>query len=180
MVGAALSSISTILATLAAIDQLPMCSFWSSSPSLSDKDAYPLFARSYPSDDATTKALPVVLKEFGWSTIGVLHADDAYANAYAQGLRQSLDITVALTASFENGKSETFGAALDQITTARTNIIVAIVFDADMVRFALSTHADRNTHISFVAPTPHPASHTPVLMSLRTNGRSPAAYIPLV
>jgi hypothetical protein len=55
IVGAALSSVSTVLATLSSIDRVPMCSYWSSSPSLTNKQTYPLFARSYPSDAATTR-----------------------------------------------------------------------------------------------------------------------------
>lgn len=74
-----------------------------------------------------------MLKEYGWSTIGVLHANDAYANAYAEGLRQSTDMTVALASSFEIGQSDTFGNALDAIKVSRVNIIVAIVFYGDAV-----------------------------------------------
>jgi len=132
-VGAALSSVSTMLATLGSIDQVPMCSYWSSSPALSNKEAYPMFARSYPSDAATTRQLPVVLKEFGWATIGVVHANDGYANAYAEGLRQSTDISVVVSSSFEREQPHTYEAALQALKAARVNIIVAIVFDADAV-----------------------------------------------
>mmetsp|Transcript_27157 Transcript_27157/g.67229 ORF Transcript_27157/g.67229 Transcript_27157/m.67229 type:complete len:877 (-) Transcript_27157:365-2995(-) len=141
IVGAALSSVSTVLATLSSIDRVPMCSYWSSSPSLTNKQTYPLFARSYPSDAATTQALPVVLKQFGWSTVGVLHANDAYANAYAEGLRQSTNTTVAVAASFEVGQPETFASALDTIKVARVNIIVAIVFDGDAVEMLQQAEA---------------------------------------
>jgi len=83
----------------------------------------------------------VILKQFGWSTIGVLHANDAYANAYAEGLRQSTNITVAVAASFEVGQPDTFASALDTIQVARVNIIVAIVFDGDAVEMLQQAEA---------------------------------------
>jgi hypothetical protein len=51
VVGAARSAVSTPLAQLGAVDEMPMMSYWSSSPSLSDKSIYSHFARTFPSDN---------------------------------------------------------------------------------------------------------------------------------
>ena len=47
-----------------------------SSPSLSNKDLYPMFGRTHPPDTAVTQALPLMLKHLGYGTIGVLHTND--------------------------------------------------------------------------------------------------------
>eukprot|EP00966_Prymnesium_polylepis_P295186 6816880-Prymnesium_polylepis.1 len=49
LVGAARSAVSTPLATQAKIDTIPQCSYWSSSPSLSDVLQYPYCAPRHPS-----------------------------------------------------------------------------------------------------------------------------------
>ena len=52
MVGAARSAVSTPLATQAKIDKIPQCSYWSSSPSLSDVLQYPYCACPRPRQPA--------------------------------------------------------------------------------------------------------------------------------
>ena len=59
IVGAARSSSSIPVAMLAGIDAMPQVSSSSSSPSLSNKDDYPFFARTYPSDIVVTETLPL-------------------------------------------------------------------------------------------------------------------------
>ena len=144
VIGAARSAVSTVLSLLGAIDSVPMCSYWSSSPSLSNKALYPLFGRTYPSDATTTQALPQLIKSKGWSTIGVIHTNDAYANAYAQGLRTNspaAGVTVVATASFERNQFNTMESAVTNIRNSGVNIIVAVVFEADGA--ALAYEANR-------------------------------------
>ena len=43
------SSITTHLASLSALDELPMCSFWGTDPAFSNKARYPFLSRSIPS-----------------------------------------------------------------------------------------------------------------------------------
>jgi hypothetical protein len=50
MVAAARSAVSMPLAQLGALDTMPQCSYWSSSPSLSDKQLYPYCAPSFAPD----------------------------------------------------------------------------------------------------------------------------------
>ena len=114
VIGPSRSTTSAFLSLLGGLDSIPMCSYWSSSPTLSNK-VYPLFGRTYPSDAVTTLVparnhniaalgqppapraassrvayetllLPKLIKDYGWSSIGVVHENDNYANAYSAGL----------------------------------------------------------------------------------------------
>ena len=121
LIGAQRSAVSMPLALLSGIDQIPQCSFWSSSPSLSNKLLYPYFGRTFPSDAVTALAVPGLLRYFGWASIGVVHVNDAYANAYAEGLRENApeaNVRVVATASFEANTKSTYGAALEVIKSA--------------------------------------------------------------
>lgn len=52
---------------------------------LDDKSQYPLFARTIPNDEGTAVPLVIKLKEWGVKYLAVLHVDDAYGNAFAEG-----------------------------------------------------------------------------------------------
>ena len=134
LVGAARSAVSLPLAQLAAIDHIPQCSYWSSSPTLSDSMQYPYFSRTYPSDAITTIALTRLIANFGWKNIGVIHVNDDYANAYARGMRDNAadsGMTVRASASFTANGPATYDAACASLKAAGVSVIVAVVFDPD-------------------------------------------------
>ena len=127
LVGAARSAVSMPLAMLSKIDAMPQCSYWSSSPTLSDTALYPYFGRTYPSDAITTQGLPQLIASFGWTNIGVIHVNDDYANAYARGMRDnspSAGGTVAASASFTGGDASTYEPACASLKASGVNIIV--------------------------------------------------------
>eukprot|EP00966_Prymnesium_polylepis_P059395 1376511-Prymnesium_polylepis.1 len=57
--------------------------------------------RTHPSDATTSMVLPKLIASYGWSNIGVMHANDDYANNYARGMRDNspaFGVTVVATA----------------------------------------------------------------------------------
>jgi len=135
MVGAARSAVSTPLATQGKIDQIPQCSFWSSSPALSDVLQFPFFGRTFPSDAVTTKVLPNLIARFGWRNIGVLHVNDDYANAYARGMRDdsgAYGVTVVASADYTTNTPSTYPLACRSLSSADVNVIVVIAWDQDL------------------------------------------------
>jgi len=140
MVAAARSAVSVPLATQGKIDQIPQCSYWSSSPSLSDELLYPYFGRTYPSDAITTQALPRVIASFGWRNIGVLHVNDDYANNYARGLRDNskdYGVTVVASADYQTNTRETYLPACRSLKASGVNIIVVAAWDQDLPEILL-------------------------------------------
>ena len=58
----------------------------STSSDLDDSDRYPLAGRLNPSDDGTAVATILYLKQLGVNNLAIVHTNDAYGNAYVQGL----------------------------------------------------------------------------------------------
>ena len=70
VVGPATSAIATTVATVGGLDLLPIISHWASAPSLADKDSYPYFGRTFPSDDTRAPRMLEALRLFNF-TVGV-------------------------------------------------------------------------------------------------------------
>jgi hypothetical protein len=103
VIGAWDSEVSQVLATVAKVDQIPMCSFASSSQILADKTQHPYFSRTVGSDKLTASVVPKVIKAFGWESIALIHSEDAYASQYAHEIHLSTSmqsVTVEVTATY--------------------------------------------------------------------------------
>ena len=77
-----------------------------------------------------------LIATFGWRRFSVLHANDAYATAYAEGLRTnsvSTGLTVVASASYEKDLSSTYEKAVTIIRDSGVNVFVCIAWDQDLI-----------------------------------------------
>uniref|UniRef100_A0A673AVP2 Olfactory receptor C family, b1 n=1 Tax=Sphaeramia orbicularis TaxID=375764 RepID=A0A673AVP2_9TELE len=81
VLGARYSEVSIAVAKLLSVYMIPLMSSTSSSPVLSDKQRYPVFLRTIPSDKHQTKALAKLMAHFSWNWVGVVYGDDDYGKA---------------------------------------------------------------------------------------------------
>lgn len=69
-------------------------SYGDTDPLLSDRDKYPNFFRTVPSDSDYNPARLALLRHFNWSSVGTLFQDASQGGAarygYVSGLQQSL------------------------------------------------------------------------------------------
>ena len=95
VLGPARSSVAEIVASLSGIYETPMVSYWAASPSLSDKTAFPFFARTYISDTTSARLLARVL--YGgdpfadWYNVALLYVNDQWGNNYRSEMELELD-----------------------------------------------------------------------------------------
>ena len=75
IVGPAMSGLSVPVATVGGLDALPSMSYWSSSPTLANKEAYPYFARTFPSDDLRAPLILETLVYFNFTNFAVIHVN---------------------------------------------------------------------------------------------------------
>ncbi|CAL9694472.1 unnamed protein product [Knipowitschia caucasica] len=84
ILGARYSETSVSVAKLLSVSMVPLLSSSSSSPALSDKQRYPSFLRTIPSDVHQTMALTQLMAHFSWNWVGVVYRDDDYGKAALQ------------------------------------------------------------------------------------------------
>ena len=78
IVGPEHSSVTAVVAPFCAGKKIPLISPSATDPLLSDKDNYPFFARTVPSDTEQGRALFEFVKVFKWTRIGIVQSNDNY------------------------------------------------------------------------------------------------------
>lgn len=90
VVGDAASSMSKKVSALLSVSNMPQISYSSTSIELSNKETYPSFLRTIPSDDFQVKLIVAVVRHFNWSYVSVVASDDAYGRIGVQQLVPAL------------------------------------------------------------------------------------------
>ncbi|XP_013392302.1 metabotropic glutamate receptor 6 [Lingula anatina] len=73
VVGAAESSISLQVANLLKLFYIPQISYFSTSPDLSNKERYPYFLRTIPSDASQAEVMIEIIKKLSWKYISIIY-----------------------------------------------------------------------------------------------------------
>lgn len=106
---------------------IPQISPTASSPTLSDKSTYPLFARLIASDTLQGPALARLMKKLGWRKFAIMRTPDDYSiqltNAVIEESKK-IDMTISTIQSFE--PSQSVQTQLELVRQSLTHIILLI------------------------------------------------------
>ncbi|XP_078524855.1 extracellular calcium-sensing receptor-like [Lissotriton helveticus] len=108
-------------------------SYFSTSPFLSDRQHFPSFFRTIPSDDYQAQGLAQLVIHFGWTWVGIVATDNDYGQQGVQILQQELVKTgacVAFTEYIMNIYAEK-NAQLIVKVISRTSANAIILFSSD-------------------------------------------------
>uniref|UniRef100_A0A8C7YY18 Olfactory receptor C family, q9 n=1 Tax=Oryzias sinensis TaxID=183150 RepID=A0A8C7YY18_9TELE len=90
IVGDHYSTFSIAIANVLGLYKMPLVSYFATCSCLSDRQRFPTFFRTIPSDAFQVRAMVQILKHFGWTWVGLLVSDDDYGLHVAQSFQTDL------------------------------------------------------------------------------------------
>uniref|UniRef100_A0A3Q2R395 Extracellular calcium-sensing receptor-like n=1 Tax=Fundulus heteroclitus TaxID=8078 RepID=A0A3Q2R395_FUNHE len=115
---------------------IPQVSHYATCACLSDKQQYPNFFRTIPSDQFQADALAKLVKYFGWTWIGAVHSDSDYGNS---GMASFLDAALRegicveyIESYFRTDPSSKIQRVADAIRRSTAMVVVAFIASGDM------------------------------------------------
>ncbi|KAM4628228.1 extracellular calcium-sensing receptor-like [Polymixia lowei] len=129
------STQSLVVARFLGVFQVPQVSYFSSCACLSNKNDFPAFLRTMPSDFFQVDALVQLVKHFGWSWVGVVAGDDDYgrggANIFAEEV-QKLGACVALHEIMpKNHAKEAMAGIISRIHSSGARVVLVFAVEQD-------------------------------------------------
>ncbi|XP_005754817.1 extracellular calcium-sensing receptor-like [Pundamilia nyererei] len=93
IVGDSSSTHSIAISNVLGLYRVPMVSYFATCSCLTDRQKYPSFFRTIPSDAFQVRAMIQILKHFGWTWAGLLVSDDDYGLHAARSLQSDLSLS---------------------------------------------------------------------------------------
>ncbi|KAL3991806.1 olfactory receptor [Sarotherodon galilaeus] len=114
---------------------MPIISYFSTCACLSDRNKYPTFFRTIPSDYFQAKALAALVKHFGWQWIGAIQSDNDYGRNGILAFKEEVEkfgVCVAFVASvLRTYTRDEFLEVVEIIKQSSVKVILAFSVDGD-------------------------------------------------
>ncbi|KAE8620429.1 hypothetical protein XENTR_v10010248 [Xenopus tropicalis] len=137
VVGDSGSTRSILMAQILGLYQYPQISYFATSLVLSDRNLFPSFFRTVPSDEFQMRGLAQLVSHFGWSWVGLLANDNDYGQYGLQIAMQEIinsGACVAFTENILTGRPNRNAPRLAQVIKESTaKVVIAITGDSDWV-----------------------------------------------
>ncbi|XP_073707028.1 extracellular calcium-sensing receptor-like [Garra rufa] len=92
IVGDPSSTPSIAISNILGLFRVPIVSHYATCSCLSDREKYPSFFRTIPSDAFQVRAMVQILRHFGWTWVGLIYSDDDYGIYAAQLFHQEMQL----------------------------------------------------------------------------------------
>ncbi|KAM4749223.1 extracellular calcium-sensing receptor-like [Rhinophrynus dorsalis] len=137
IIGDSASTRTILMAQILSLYRYPQISYFSTSPFLSNRDLFPSFFRTIPSDEFQSRGLAQLISYFGWSWVGLLATDNDYGQFGIQVVKQEI-IKAGACVDFDEdivtGLPNRNAPYLSKIIRESTaKVVIVIASDADFI-----------------------------------------------
>ncbi|KAK7905204.1 hypothetical protein WMY93_017811 [Mugilogobius chulae] len=156
IVGDSSSTRSIAISSVLGLYRVPMVSYFATCSCLSDRQKYPSFFRTIPSDAFQVHAIIQILKHFGWSWVGLLVSDDDYglhaAQIFQSELSQSSEACLAYleVVPWGNNRYEV-ERIVDVMKQSTARVVIAFVHESNMIQLMEEVVRQNVTGVQWIA-----------------------------
>ncbi|XP_053319880.1 extracellular calcium-sensing receptor-like [Spea bombifrons] len=137
IVGDSGSTRSILMAQILGLYRYPQISYFSTSPFLSNRNLFPSFFRTIPSDEFQSRGLAQLVSYFSWSWVGLLATDNDYGQLGIQVVKQEIIMSGACVAFVENiltnHPNRNAPHIVQVIRESTANVVVVLSSDSDFM-----------------------------------------------
>ncbi|CAF0890429.1 unnamed protein product [Adineta steineri] len=127
IVGPALSAESNYISPFAAQVGIPIISYASTYPGLSDRNTYPSFYRTVPSDNIAALAITKLFMKFNWTSCIIIYQNDEFGSGGAQAISETFrnnNLSVINMIAFDINTHSIRGDLKSLLTESSTRIVI--------------------------------------------------------
>ncbi|CAF2663929.1 unnamed protein product [Rotaria sp. Silwood2] len=127
MVGPTYSREAHIIAQYAESVGIPAISYTATDPELSDRNAYPAFYRTVPSDATAASSIVELFKRFNWTSCIIIYQNDAFGSGGAEAISHAFsenNLIVSQTVIFDLATVNIRSDLTDLLSSSSTRIVL--------------------------------------------------------
>uniref|UniRef100_A0A3P9B4W6 Extracellular calcium-sensing receptor-like n=1 Tax=Maylandia zebra TaxID=106582 RepID=A0A3P9B4W6_9CICH len=156
IVGDSSSTRSIAISSVLGLYRVPMVSYFATCSCLSDRQKYPSFFRTIPSDAFQVQAMIQILKHFGWTWAGLLITDDDYGFHAARSLQSELSVSgegcLAYVEVLPTDKdTDELRRIVDVMKKSTARVVIAFVFETHMINLMEEIERQNVTGLQWLA-----------------------------
>ncbi|XP_059187621.1 extracellular calcium-sensing receptor-like [Centropristis striata] len=156
IVGDSSSTRSIAISSVLGLYRVPMVSYFATCSCLTDRQKFPSFFRTIPSDAFQVRAMIQILKHFGWTWAGLLISDDDYglhaARSFQSDLAQSGGgcLSYLEVLPWENDKAE-HRRIVDVMRKSTARVVIVFAHESHMINLMQEVVRQNVTGLQWIA-----------------------------
>ncbi|XP_028275900.1 extracellular calcium-sensing receptor-like [Parambassis ranga] len=156
IVGDSYSAFSIATSNVLGLYKMPLVSYFATCSCLSDRQRFPSFFRTIPSDAFQVRAMIQILKHFGWTWVGLLVTDDDYGRHVAQSFQNDLAqsgvgcLAYLEVLPWDSDQSE-LRRIVHLIKTSTARVVIAFVHEIHMMELTDEVARQNVTGLQWIA-----------------------------
>ncbi|XP_059187676.1 extracellular calcium-sensing receptor-like [Centropristis striata] len=156
IVGDSSSTRSIAISSVLGLYRVPMVSYFATCSCLTDRQKFPSFFRTIPSDAFQVRAMIQILKHFGWTWAGLLISDDDYglhaARSFQSDLAQSGGgcLSYLEVLPWENDKAE-YRRIVDVMRKSTARVVIVFAHESHMLNLMEEVVRQNVTGLQWIA-----------------------------